>query len=134
LIPNTDLDPNSNVDPDEVALDEMFARVRPTPTPFGFRDLVMAKLQERRVLWEWIVAALFAVPSLVYLGRLVIVHGEDFIAAIGNVMTAASSQTSDAFFFVDGLTVLALAFLGIASAVAAHALFVSETRTGRLAR
>jgi hypothetical protein len=122
----------TDVDPEEAALDELFARVRPAPPPSGFRDRVMARLQERRVLWEWIVAALFAVPSLLYLGRLVLVHGEDFLSAIGNVMTAASSQTGDAFFFVDGLTVLALALLGIACAVAAHALFVSETR--RLAR
>jgi hypothetical protein len=46
-------------------------------------------------------------------------------------MTAASSDTSEAFFFVDGLAVLALALLGMACAVAAHALFVSETRVAR---
>ena len=121
-------------DPDEDELDAIFARLRPTPAPVGFRDRVMARLSERRVLWEWLVAALFAAPSLVYLARLVIVHGEDFIAAIGNVMTAASSQTSDAIFFVDGLTVLALALFGMACAVAAHALFVSETRRSGMAR
>jgi len=53
------------------------------------------------------------------------VNGEDFARAMANVVTAASSETSDAFFFVDGLTVLALAFLGLACAVAAHALLVS---------
>ena len=127
------MSPNHSLDPDEVELDALLAQVPPTAPPLGFRDRVMTRLQERRVLWEWIVAALFAVPSLVYLSRLVLVHGQDFIAAIGNVMTAASSQTSDAFFFVDGLTVLALALLGVACAVAAHALFVSETRT-RMAR
>jgi hypothetical protein len=121
-------------DPDEAELDEIFARVRPAAPPLGLRELVMARLQERRVLWEWLVAALFAVPSLVYLVRLVIAHGQDFVAAIGNVMTAASSETSEAFFFVDGLTVLALALFGIACAVAAHALFVSETRRSGMAR
>jgi hypothetical protein len=125
---------NIDRDPDEAAFDELFARVPASPPPVGFRDRVMARLQERRVLWEWLVAVLFAVPSLVYLVRLVVVHGEDFVAAIGNVMTAASSQTTDAFFFVDGLTVLALALLGIACAVAAHALLVSETRRSGLAR
>jgi hypothetical protein len=121
-------------EPEELELDALLSHVPPTPPPFGFRDRVMARLHERRVLWEWLVAVLFAVPSFVYLVRLVIVHGEDFIAAIGNVMTAASSQTSDAFFFVDGLTVLALALFGIACAVAAHALFVTETRRSGMAR
>ncbi len=45
-------------------------------------------------------------------------------------MTAASSETTDAFFFVDGLTVIALALLGIACAFAAHALLVGARRTG----
>jgi hypothetical protein len=126
-------DPNTDLE-DERELDALLSRARPAAPPIGLRDRVMARLQERRVLWEWLVAVLFAVPSLVYLVRLVIVHGEDFIAAIGNVMTAASSQTSDAFFFVDGLTVLALALFGIACAVAAHALFVSETRRSGMAR
>ena len=124
---------DATLDPDEAELDAIFARVPPTAAPIGFRDRVMSRLEERRVLWEWIVAVLFAVPSLVYLGRLVLVHGEDFVSAIGNVLTAASSQTSDAFFFVDGLAVLALALLGVACAVAAHALFVSDTRR-RMAR
>ena len=123
-----------DLDADELDLDRVLMAVRPTPAPLGFRERVMARLEERRVLWEWLVAALFAAPSLVYLVRLVVVHGEDFIAAIGNVMTAASSQTSDAFFFVDGLTVLALALFGMACAVAAHALFVSETRRSGMAR
>ena len=122
------MSPDPELDPDEVALDALFARVPPTAAPIGFRDRVMARLEERRVLWEWLVAALFAAPSLAYLGRLVVVHGQDFVNAIGNVMTAASSQTTDAFFFVDGLAVLALALLGIACAVAAHALLVSERR------
>jgi hypothetical protein len=91
----------------------------------------MARVAERRVLWEWMVAILFATPSLLYLARLFATHGQDFVSAMGNVMTAASSDTSEAFFFVDGLTVLALALLGMACAVAAHALFVSETRVAR---
>ena len=120
-------------EPEEAEFDALFARLRPTAPPIGFRERVMARVSERRVLWEWLVAILFAVPSFMYLARLVAVHGDDFLSAMGNVMTAASSQTSDAFFFVDGLTVLALALLGMACAVAAHALFVSESR-GRVAR
>jgi len=86
----------------------------------------MTRLGSRRVVWELIVALLFAVPSVAFLTRQVLVHGDDFMAAIGNVMTAASSETTDAFFFVDGLTVIALALLGIACAFAAHALLVGR--------
>jgi hypothetical protein len=119
-----------DLEPDERDLDRLLTTVPPAALPFGFRDRVMSRLQDRRVTWEWIVAALFAVPSLAYLARLVLVHGEDFMQALGNVVTAASSETSDAFFFVDGLTVVSLALLGIACAFAAHALFVSSDPTG----
>jgi hypothetical protein len=114
-----------DLDPDEHELDRLLAKAPPMPLPLGFRDRVMTRIGERGVTWEWMVAALFAVPSLVYLVRLVMVHGDDFAQALGNVVTAASSETSDAFFFVDGLTVIALALLGIACAFAAHALFVT---------
>lgn len=113
-----------DLDPDERDLDLLLAGVPPTAVPFGFRDHLMSRLRERRVTWELIVAALFALPSLAYLTRLVLVHGDDFSQAMANVVTAASSETSDAFFFVDGLTVVALALLGIACAFAAHALAV----------
>ena len=114
-----------DLEADERDLDRLLSTAPPAALPLGFRDTVMTRLQSRGVAWEWIVAALFAVPSLVYLVRLVIVHGDDFAQALGNVVTAASSETSDAFFFVDGLTVIALALLGIACAFAAHALFVT---------
>ena len=123
-----------DLEPDERDLDRLLASAPPMPLPLGFRDTVMTRLQARGVAWEWIVAALFAVPSLVYLGRLVLVHGEDFAQALGNVVTAASSETSDAFFFVDGLTVIALALLGIACAFAAHALFVTGPGAGARGR
>ena len=118
-----------DLEADERDLDRLLASAPRMLLPVGFRDLVMNKIQARGVTWEWIVAVLFAVPSLVYLTRLVMVHGDDFAQALGNVVTAASSETSDAFFFVDGLTVIALALLGIACAFAAHALFVTGART-----
>ena len=124
-----------DLEEDERELDRLLAAVPPVPLPFGFRDALLARLRnEPRVTWEWIVAALFAIPSLVYLGRLVLVYGDDVLAAIGNVVTAASADTSDAFFFVDGLTVIALALLGLASAFAAHALIVTNPGSRRLAR
>ncbi len=118
--------PTADLDPSERDLDLLLAAVPPQALPFGFRDRVMSRLGDRRVTWEWIVAALLAVPSVVFLTRQMLVHGEDFAQAITNVVTAASSQTDDAFFFVDGLTIIALALLGVASAFAAHALLASD--------
>jgi hypothetical protein len=125
--------PADDLEPEELDLDDVLRRARPVVPPLGLRDRIMARLEDRRVLWEWIVAALFAIPSVAYLARLVLVHSTDIASALGNMMTAASGQAGDAFFFVDGLTVLALALLGIASAFAAHALFVSDTRSRRIA-
>lgn len=120
--------------PDDLAADErdihlVLASAPPHAVPIGFRGRVMERVAERRVAWEWIVAALFAIPSLVFLARQVLVYGDDFMQAMSNVVTAAASEASDAFFFVDGLTVLALALLGIACAFAAHALLVTGGRS-----
>ena len=125
-----------DLDPAERDVHRVLAAVPLQPVPFGFRDLVMARLRnDRHVAWEWIVAAVIAIPNLVFLARQVGVHGQDFVQAMANVMTAASADTADAFFFVDGLTVVALAFVGIASALAAHALFVTASPPrGPLAR
>ncbi len=113
-----------DLEADERDLDRLLAAARPVALPIGFRDAVMARVRgDRRVAWEWIVAALFALPSLAFLARQVLVHGAEFALAISNIVTAASTETNDAFFFVDGLTVVALALLGIACAIAAHALF-----------
>lgn len=113
-----------DLEPEERELDRLLAGVPPQALPVGFRDTLMTRLRSRRVTWEWIVAALFALPSLTFLARQVLVHGEDFAQAIANIMSATSSDTTDAFFFVDGLTVVALALLGIACAFAAHALLI----------
>ena len=123
-----------DLDADEIDLHRLLASAPPQTPPLGLRDKVMASLRERRVAWEWIIAALFALPSGVFLVRQVLVHGQDFTQALANVMTAASSETSDAFFFVDGLTVIALALLGIACAFAAHALLISGTGGRTVAR
>jgi len=123
-----------DLEPDELQLHRLLAAAPPEALPVGFRDSIMSRLRSPRVTWELIVALLFAIPSLAFLVRQVLVHGEDFARAIGNVMTAASSETTDAFFFVDGLTVIALALLGVACAFAAHALLVSGTGSRTVAR
>jgi hypothetical protein len=122
-----------DLEPNEQDLHRVLASVPPQPLPLGFRDTVMSRLRgDRRVMWEWIVAVVIAVPNLLFLARQLAMHGDDFTQAIGNVLTAASADTTDAFFFVDGLTVVALALIGIACAVAAHALAVSSR--GRMVR
>jgi hypothetical protein len=119
-----------DLDPDERELDRLLAGVPPQALPLGFRDTLMTRLRSRRVAWEWMVAVLFALPSVAFLARQVLVHGDDFTQAIANVMSATSSDTTDAFFFVDGLTVIALALLGVACAFAAHALLVGASGAG----
>lgn len=119
----------ADFDPDERELHRLLASVAPVAPPVGFRDRVLERIRdERRVVWEWVVAALLALPSVVFLARQALVHGEDFALALANIVTAASAETSDAFFFVDGLTILAIALLGVASAFAAHALVTTGTR------
>lgn len=125
----------SDLEPAERDLHRVLAAVPPQPLPFGFRDAVMTRLRsERRVTWEWIVAAVIAIPNLLFLVRQIGMHGQDFAQAFANIVTAASAETAGAFFFVDGLTVVAIAFVGIASALAAHALFVSSTPRGTVVR
>ncbi len=118
-----------DLEPDERDLDRLLSNLPPIAPPIGFRAAVMSKVRERRVMWEWVVALVFAVPSLTFLGRQFAVHSDEYTRALGNLVNAASGDASDAFFFVDGLTVIAFALLGLACAFAAHALFVSAPPT-----
>ena len=124
----------SDLEPEERDLQYVLSAIPPQAVPIGFRDAVMRRVVERRVGWEWLVAALLALPSLAYLARQVAESGEDFAAALTNIVTAASSTTTTASFFIDGLTVLAVALVGVACIFAAHALMTSTPGTRRLVR
>jgi len=124
----------SDLEPEERDLQNVLSAVPPQALPVGFRDAVMRRVVERRVGWEWLVAALLALPSLAYLARQLADSGEDFVAALTNIVTAASSTTTTASFFIDGLTVLAVALVGVACVFAAHALMASTPGTRRLVR
>ena len=124
----------SDLDLEERDLHEMLAALPPQALPVGFRDAVMRRIADRRVGWEWLVAAVLALPSLAFLARQLAESGQDFAAALVNVMTAASSGASNASFFIDGLTVLAVALVGIACVFAAHALIASAPGGRRLVR
>ena len=124
----------SDLEPEERDLHYVLSAIPPQAPPFGFRDAVMRRVVERRVGWEWLVAALLALPSLAYLSRQIAESGEDFAAALTNIVTAASASTASPSFFIDGLTVLAVALVGVACVFAAHALMASTPRTRRLVR
>jgi len=124
----------SDLEPEERDLQYVLSAIPPQALPVGFRDAVMRRVVERRVGWEWLVAALLALPSLAYLARQIAESGEDFAAALTNIVTASSSTTTTASFFIDGLTVLAVALVGVACVFAAHALMTSTPGTRRLVR
>ena len=124
----------SDLEPEERDLQFVLAALPPRALPVGFRDAVMHRVADRRVGWEWLVAAVLALPSLAFLARQLAESGQDFAAALNNVMTAASSDTTNASFFIDGLTVLAVALVGIACVFAVHALIASAPGGRRLVR
>lgn len=124
----------TDLEPDERDLHLVLSAVPPQALPVGFRDRVMRRVVEQRVGWELLVAGLLALPSLAFLARKIAESGEDFAAALVNVLGAASSETASASFFIDGLTVLAVALVGIACVLAAHALIASTPSRRRLVR
>jgi hypothetical protein len=124
----------TDLEPDERDLHFVLSSVPPQAPPVGFRDRVMRRVVEQRVGWELLVAALLALPSLAFLARQIAESGEEFAAALVNVLGAASSETASASFFIDGLTVLAVALVGIACVLAAHALIASTPSRRRLVR
>jgi hypothetical protein len=124
----------SDLEPEENDLHYVLSAIPPQAPPVGFRDLVMRRVVARRVDLEWLIAAVLALPSLAFLARQLAESGQDFAAALVNVMTAASSGTTNASFFIDGLTVLAVALVGIACVFAAHALIASAPGHRRLVR
>jgi hypothetical protein len=124
----------SDLEPDERDLHFVLSAIPSQAPPVGFRDRVMRRVVERRIGWELLVAALLALPSLAFLARQIAESGEDFAAALVNVLGAASSETASASFFIDGLTVLAVALVGVACVLAAHALVASATGRHRLVR
>ncbi len=120
--------PRADLEPDEVALDRLLAAAPREALPLGFRDGVLARISaERSRSWEWIVAAALALPSLAYVAWAVLTGGAGFLAALGDLALAAQSADAETpSVFVDGLVVLAMALVGLASIVAAHAMFASR--------
>ncbi len=122
--------------PDEVAIDRLLAAAPPAALPLGFRDGVLVRIiADRSRSWEWIVAAAFALPSLAYITWQLGTNGADLFAALGDLALIAENADVDApAFFVNGLDVLAMALLGLASIVAAHALMTTRSERVRVVR
>ena len=119
----------SDLEPVERPVQRLLSAIPPRALPFGFRDEVMRGVSARTTLaWEWIAAGVLAVPSLAFLIFQFIDRGDEIGAALNNIVAAAGSDSSDAFFFVDGTVVLALTILGVASLIAAHAAVVGPGR------
>jgi hypothetical protein len=112
------------IDKDEAALDRLFAAVPPVAPPVGFRDAVMHRIRGRRgaPALEWALAGALALPSLAFLMWETISGALGVDSALASVMTISASTADSAFFFVDGIVVVAFALLGLGALVGSHAL------------
>lgn len=113
----------ADLDPQERGVDRVLSAATPVPPPLGFRDAVMRRIGAgERAPYEWPLAAALALPSLAFIAWSLAVEGVDMAVALENVFALATGTQQQAFFFVDGLLVLAFAFLGIGALVGSHAL------------
>jgi hypothetical protein len=116
----------NDLEHDELDLHALLSAAKPAPLPIGFRDTVMSRVRSdgAPTRWEWIFAAVLALPSLAYLIWGLTAHGTELGASISAILIAAQGldQTSGADVVVDGLAIVSLALVGIGSAVAAHAM------------
>jgi hypothetical protein len=116
----------NDLDRDELEIHQLLSAAKPASPPIGFRDGVMRRVRSdgSATRWEWVFAAVLALPSLAYLGWGLTAHGAELWASISAILVAAQGldQTSGADIVVDGLAVISLALVGVGSAVAAHAM------------
>ncbi|MDP9321539.1 MAG: hypothetical protein M3P16_10650 [Chloroflexota bacterium] len=116
----------NDLDRDELEIHQLLSAAKPASPPIGFRDAVMRRVRSDgpATRWEWVFAAVLALPSLAYLVWGLTAHGAELGASISAILVAAQGldQTSGADIVVDGLVVISLALVGIGSAVAAHAM------------
>ncbi|HEY8829381.1 MAG TPA: hypothetical protein VIM83_02150 [Candidatus Limnocylindria bacterium] len=128
----------NDLENDELEIHRLLSAARPASLPVGFRDRVMERVRGDGPAtgWEWIFAAVLALPSLAYLGWGLIAHGAELGASFSAILVAAQGldQTTGADVAIDGLLIISLAFLGIGSAVAAHAMLRGTEQHRMIAR
>lgn len=122
----------NDLQPEELEIHALLSAVRPAALPLGFRDAVMREVRNEGTAtrWEWVFAAVLALPSLAYLVWTGAVHGTELGTSLNAILVAAQGldPTTGADVVVDGLAVISLALVGIGSAVAAHAMLKAEPR------
>lgn len=113
-------------DPIERTYSSLFQQLPQVPAPPGFRDTVMARIarERRQRIPEAVVAAALALPSLAFLAWELAAQGGDFALAVTSLFDAiwGEWQSGELVFFIDGLSVLAIAMLGLAGMLLTHAL------------
>ncbi len=113
----------SDIDPEEIAFDRVFASAPPAAPPVGFRDGIMRRVRgDAWPMLERAIAAALVLPSLAFLAWETLVEGLDLGAAFENVMSVLAGASDQAFFSVDGLLVVAFALLGVGAVVGSDAL------------
>ena len=127
--------PMNDLDQDELALHRLLSAVKPEPLPIGFRDSVMRRVgnEGAPAVWEWLVAAAFAVPGLAYLAWRLAANGGEMATSLSSILTAAAGidLTGSADVAIDGLAIMSFALVGVASVLAAHAM-LRETEQHRM--
>lgn len=111
---------------DERAFDALFSQLPVEPVPAELRRDVMARItRERRGRsWQWVLVAVLALPNLAFLLWELTFRGGELALALASIGTALSGaeEVAPAVVYVDGLTILAIASLGLAGSIATHAL------------
>ncbi len=128
----------NDLDHDELEIHQLLSAAKPASLPLGFRDEVMERVRSEgpATRWEWIFAAVLAVPSLAYLVWGLVAHGAELGSSLSAILVAAQGldQTTGVDVVVDGLAIISLALLGIGSAVAAHAMLRGTEQHRMIAR
>ena len=115
-----------DLDREELDVHRLLSAVKPEPLPIGFRDSVMRHVRNEgpSAVWEWLIAAAFAVPGLAYVAWRLAANGGELAASLSLILTAAAGidLTGNADVAIDGLAIMSFALVGVASVLAAHAM------------
>ena len=128
----------NDLENDELSVHRLLSAVKPEPLPIGFRDAVMRQIRDDRApaVWEWLVAAAFAVPGLAYLAWRIAANGGELLASVSSILTAAAGIDlgGGADVAIDGLAIMSFALVGVASVLAAHAMLRTSEPPRMIAR